>query len=511
MPSLGTLASLKYFLPELTLVLTLLLVVAIDIALRGREDRHLGVILISLAGLVMAGVFTIMLQEAPQGGLFSRMLVLDQFGLLLRLLFIVTAILVLLLSVPSRELAGVNQGEFFALLLGVTVSMMWMANSINLLMIYLALEMVSVGSYIMVGYLKTERLSNEASLKYILFGAVSTGTMLYGLSLLFGLTGTLDLYGIRSVLMNEATLAQAGPALLFIVILVLAGIGFKTAVVPFHFWCPDVYTGAPHSGHCLSLRGSESRGFCRIGALLLRRHGAASGENGSWQIVGSVNWQALLIGVSIATMTLGNVAALLQTNIKRLLAYSSIAHAGYILMGAVVLSEEGIQAMLAYMVIYLFMNLGAFVVVMVVYDQQGSFDVKDYEGIWKRSPMLTIAMAIFLLSLMGIPPFAGFLAKFYVFAAVIRAGLAWFAVIGVLNSAVAAFYYMKVIKAMVIEEDASNDTSRFVLHPLYVGLLFVLLVPNVIGLVLWGYLDRITEYSMKILGNALIFSNPRRI
>jgi NADH-quinone oxidoreductase subunit N len=198
-------------------------------------------------------------------------------------------------------------------------------------------------------------------------------------------------------------------------------------------------------------------------------------------------------------MTLGNVAALLQTNLKRLLAYSSIAHAGYILMGAAVLSDEGIQAMLAYMVIYLFMNLGAFLVVMVVYDRLGSFDVKDYGGIWKRSPTLTIAMGIFLLSLMGIPPFAGFLAKFYVFAAVIRAGLAWFAVIGVLNSAVAVFYYMKVLKAMVIEEGTTDDTSRFVLHPVYAGLLVVMLVPNVVGLVLWGYLDQITEYSMKIL------------
>ena len=497
MPSLGTLASLKYFLPELTLVLTLLVVVAVDIALRGREDRRLGTILLALAGLVMAGVFTVLLQEAPQGALFSRMLVLDHFGLLLRFLFIVTAVLVLLLSIPSRELAGVNQGEFFALLLAVTVSMMWMATSINLLMIYLALEMVSVGSYIMVGYLKGERLSNEASLKYILFGAVSTGTMLYGLSLLFGLTGTLDLYGIRAVLMNEGMLSQSGPALLFIVILVLAGIGFKTAAVPFHFWCPDVYTGAPTPVTAFLSVGPKVAGFAVLVRFFFGGMAQPAGD-GSWQMVG-VNWQALLIGVSVATMTLGNIAALLQTNLKRLLAYSSIAHAGYILMGAVVLSEEGIQAMLAYMVIYLFMNLGVFVVVMVIYDQLGSFDVKDYGGIWKRSPMLTIAMSIFLLSLMGIPPFAGFLAKFYVFAAVIRAGLGWFAVVGVLNSAIAVFYYMKVLKAMVIEEGATGDSSEIAIHPIYAGLLIVLLVPNVAGLVLWGYLDQITEYSMKIL------------
>jgi NADH-quinone oxidoreductase subunit N len=199
-------------------------------------------------------------------------------------------------------------------------------------------------------------------------------------------------------------------------------------------------------------------------------------------------------------MTLGNIAALLQTNLKRLLAYSSIAHAGYILMGAVVLSEEGIQAMLAYMVVYLFMNLGAFLVVIVVHNGSGSFEIGDYAGIWRRSPMLTIVMGIFLFSLMGIPPFAGFLAKWYIFAAVIKADLGWFAVVGVLNSAIGAFYYIKILKTMFIEGDETPEpSSRLTLHPVYTGLLLVLAVPNIIGLVLWGYLDRITEYSQKLL------------
>ena len=495
--ALGTLESLKYFLPELILVWALAVVIVVDLALKGRQDRRWGTVAIAMAGLVLAGFYTITLGDAPQGTLFTRMVVLDHFGVLLRALFILTAILVLLLSVPSRELSRLNQGEFFALLLAVTVSMMWMASSINLLMIYLSLEMVSVCSYIMVGYLKGERLSNEASLKYILFGAIATGTMLYGLSLLYGLTGTLDLYEIRAALAGQGVASEAGPALLFIVILVLAGIGFKTALVPFHFWCPDVYTGAPTPVTAFLSVGPKVAGF----AVLIRFFFGGLAEPGAEtaQMVGPINWQALLIGVSVITMTLGNVAALLQSNVKRLLAYSSIAHAGYILMGAVVLSEDGIQAMLAYMIIYLFMNLGAFLVVIVVSENVGSFDIKDYAGIWKRSPTLTIAMTIFLLSLMGIPPFAGFLAKFYIFAAVIQAGLGWFAVVGVLNAAIAAYYYMKIIKTMVIEVDASGDSSELELHPIYTGLLFVLLVPNVIGLILWGYLDRITEYSTKIL------------
>jgi NADH-quinone oxidoreductase subunit N len=218
-----------------------------------------------------------------------------------------------------------------------------------------------------------------------------------------------------------------------------------------------------------------------------------------YRMVGSVDWQAVLIGVSIATMSLGNVAALVQTNLKRLLAYSSIAHAGYILMAAAALSGKGIQAMLAYMIIYLFMNLGAFLVVIAIYDNVGSFDLKDYRGLWRRSPLLTAAMGVFLFSLMGIPPFAGFLAKFYVLAAVIRAGLGWFAVVGVLNAAIAAFYYMKVLKTMFLEDDRTPEPRPLELHPIYSGLLFVFLVPNIIGLVLWGYLDRLTEFSQKLL------------
>jgi NADH-quinone oxidoreductase subunit N len=499
---LDALPSLKYFIPELTLVLTLVFVLVWDLVLKGHRDRERLIPLLAIAGFVLAGYFTIRLASAPEGSLFSSMLALDHFGLLCRLIFIATAIIVALLAVPSRELAGVHRGELFLFLIAATLAMMWMATSINLLMIYLALETVSIASYVMVGYLRRERLSNEASLKYMLFGAVSTGAMLYGMSFIFGLTGSLNLYEIRQALEDTSALADAGPALLFAVVLILAGIGFKTAAVPFHFWCPDVYTGAPTPITAFLSVGPKVAGFAVLIRFFFIGMAVPVGEETwpTWQMVGSVDWQKILIVLSVATMTLGNVAALLQTNLKRLLAYSSIAHAGYILMGAAVLSGKGIQAMLAYMVIYLFMNLGAFLVVIAIHDGIGSFELQDYAGIWRRSPFLTGAMGIFLLSLMGIPPFAGFLAKFYIFAAVIRAGLGWFAVTGVLNAAIAVYYYMKILKVMFIDGDETPAPHPVELHPIYSGLLFVLLVPNIIGLALWGYLDRLTQYSQRLLG-----------
>jgi NADH-quinone oxidoreductase subunit N len=498
---LDGLPSLKYFIPEMTLVLTFVFVLVWDLVLKGHKDRDRLIPLLAVTGLVLAGYFTLGSVSAPEGSLFSGMIALDPLGLLCRLIFISAAIIVTLLTVASRELEGVQRGEMYVFLLAVTLAMMWMAASLNLLMIYLALEAVSIGSYLMVGYLRRERLSNEASLKYVVFGAVSTGAMLYGMSFLFGLTGSLDLYEIRSALLKASTTADAGPALLFVVVLILAGIGFKVAAVPFHFWCPDVYTGAPTPVTAFLSVGPKVAGF----AVLIRfffigmAEPSHAGDSTTYQMVGGVDWRTVLIAVSIATMTLGNVAALLQTNLKRLLAYSSMAHAGYILMGAAVLSSDGIQAMLAYMFIYLFMNLGVFLVVIAVFDDTGSFDLKDYGGIWKRSPYLTAGMGVFLLSLMGIPPFAGFLAKFYIFAAVIRAGLGWFAVIGVVNSAIAAFYYMKVLKVMFIGGGEGGDGRSLELHPIYSSLLFLLVVPNIIGLALWGYLDRLTEYSQRLL------------
>ncbi len=488
--------SLSRFVPELILMGALVIVIVADLCTQRRpiqEGRNLltGITLVGLGAAFVASWAALGAEESQS--LFASMVADDGLLGVLRMVFVLTSVVVLLLSVRSRELEGVRLGEMLALLLTVTAALMWMAGSINLVMIYLSLETVSVASYLMVGYLSSDRLSNEASLKYILFGAVSTGAMLFGLSLLYGMTGTLDLYEVRAALAEGAF----GPGLLFVVILVAAGIGFKIAAAPFHFWCPDVYTGAPTPVTAFLSVGPKAAGF----AILIRFFYLGMGEpagGGAITPVGGADWQLLLMILAVITMTLGNVAALLQTNVKRLLAYSSIAHAGTMLMAACVLSVEGVQAIVAYLAIYLFMNLGAFLVVILAHRVTGSFELSSYAGFWKRSPLLTVAMGIFLFSLMGIPPFAGFLAKWYVFAAVINAGLGWLAVIGVLNSAVAAFYYVKVLRIMVIDPE-SGPTPALAFSRLDLGLLVVLVVPNVLGLLFWGSLDRITEYSQRLL------------
>ena len=490
------LQSLARFVPELILMATLAVVIVADLFTQRRPLADSRALLngITLAGLVAALVASVQALGllAPQS-LFASMVADDGLLGVLRPVFVLTAIVVLLLGVRARELDGVRLGEMLALLLTVTAALMWMAGSVNLVMIYLSLETVSVASYLMVGYLSSDRLSNEASLKYILFGAVSTGAMLFGLSLLYGMTGALDLYGVRAALAEGAF----GPGLLFVVILVAAGIGFKIAAAPFHFWCPDVYTGAPTPVTAFLSVGPKAAGF----AILIRFFHLGMAEpagEGAIAPVGGADWQLLLMILAVVTMTLGNVAALLQTNVKRLLAYSSIAHAGTMLMAACVLSVEGVQAIVAYLAIYLFMNLGAFLVVILAHRATGSFEITSYAGFWKRSPLLTIAMGIFLFSLMGMPPLGGFLAKFYVFAAVIDAGLAWLAIIGALNAAVAAWYYVKIVRIMVIEE-APGPAPSLALSRLDLGLLVALVVPNLLALLFWGAFDRVTEYSQMLL------------
>jgi NADH-quinone oxidoreductase subunit N len=272
--------------------------------------------------------------------------------------------------------------------------------------------------------------------------------------------------------------------------------------VPFHFWCPDVYAGAPTPVTAFLSVAPKAAGF----AVLLRFFfsGMSQTSGSHWVIIGGINWPIVLIGISVLTMTLGNVAALTQNNLKRMLAYSSIAHAGYILMGAVVLTGDGIKSILVYLFVYLFMNLGAFLVVTIIYDSDKTFEIDDYNGMFKRSPFVAVAMAIFMLSLIGIPPFSGFMGKLYVFGSVIDKGLYWFAAVGALNAAVAAFYYMRVLKAMLIE-DGSGSTAPLQVSFLNQALLVALLLPNVLLIVFWNPIDRWTAASWC---NSSAESNP---
>jgi NADH-quinone oxidoreductase subunit N len=495
------LQSLRLFRPELALTFALLAVVLVDafrLPARNTLNR-----LLTVGGMGAALALCLPLR-GQSAVLFGGMAVLDPLAVFFKILLIASSLLVVLVFTfrNSRELAGQGQGEFYALMLAVTLSNVLLATANDLAMLYLALEMVSITSYVMVAYVKADRLpseaarlSNEASLKYILFGAVSTGAMLYGFSLLYGLSGSTSLPLIRDYL--AAGVSDANRlAVVLVTLLVLAGFGFKTAIVPFHFWCPDVYQGAPTPVTAFLSVAPKAAGF----AIMLRFffQGMASGTG--WELSGALDWPAVLMLVSAVTMTVGNVAALTQTNMKRLLAYSSIAHAGFIMMGVVALSENGARGMMVYLLAYVFMNLGAFLVVTLVHAQDGTFDLRDYPGLYRRSPGLTVAMSIFLLSLMGIPPLIGFMGKLYVFAAVIEKGYAWYAVVGALNAAVAAFYYARVLKTMII--DAGNEEKeRMRLALPDAAWVAILAAANVLPILGWRWIEGWARASLSLIAS----------
>jgi NADH-quinone oxidoreductase subunit N len=443
---LGNLASLRLFYPELLLTAVTLAIVIIDLVLQ--EKSWLGEIaLISTAlALLLIGI------EPVTGGawLFSRMLVYDSFAVFFRALIALAALVAAWMSLGSAEVDQCEQGEYYAVLLASTLGMFLMAESTNLLMAYLALEFVSLTSYVLTGILKHNRRSQEAALKYLIYGGVASGMMIYGMSWIFGLAGSLDFSVINGSLFARSHVPVL--AIFVALVLILSGMGYKIASVPFHMWAPDVYEGAPIPITTFLAIGSKAAGF----ALLTRFFYPAISHltsGGSWQALSGVAWPQLLLIMCVITMTLGNLAALQQENMKRMLAYSSIAQAGYALMGFVLLSNDGLEAMLVYLFAYYVMDAGAFLVVMIVANMTGREDIEAYKGLaWRGGALPAIALSIFLLSLTGIPATIGFIGKFYVFAAAIREQFYILAVIGILNSVVSLYYYMRPVKEMFLEQ-----------------------------------------------------------
>jgi NADH-quinone oxidoreductase subunit N len=317
--------------------------------------------------------------------------------------------------------------------------MIVMADGIDLVTIFVGLETMAIAFYILTGYLKPSRRSNEAAVKYFLLGAFSLGILLYGMSLLYGLTGTTNLRDIARLVGT----GEPGPLLRLAVIFVVAGVGFKIAAVPFHMWAPDVYEGAPTPITGFLSVGSKAASF----AMLLRIF-----VEGLPSV--SADWRLLFYVLAVVTMTVGNIAAITQSNLKRMLAYSSIAHAGYVLIGVVAGTPRGVSAMLIYLAIYAFMQLGAFAVLAMLRraDVVGD-EMKDVSGLYFRNPAAAFAMLLFMLSLGGIPPTAGFMGKLWLFGAAIEAGYVWLAVIGVVNSAISLYYYIRVVVFMWIKEE----------------------------------------------------------
>ncbi|MCX7908394.1 MAG: NADH-quinone oxidoreductase subunit N [Ignavibacteria bacterium] len=446
--------SLSFFLPELVLVFTLLLLIVTDLIFR--KIRFINGY-ISLLGFVLAGI-VLFIQPKNLFG-FLNSFVYDDFSFFFKIIILLTNVLIVLMSFESKELMekGRNLGEFYTFLVGMTFGMFLVSGATNLILIYLAIETMSISSYILAGYTKEIRRASEASLKYVIFGAVSSGLMIYGISLLYGLTGSLNLVEIRDFLATNKI-----DTLPFFIssLLILAGFAYKISAVPFHFWTPDVYEGAPITITAYLSVASKAAGFAVLLRFLKLGLSSPTEALGSlWTMVGNIDWSFILAILATLTMTLGNIVALWQNNLKRLLAYSSIAHAGYILMGVAVLNDNGTASVLVYFFMYLLMNIGAFICVMLVADKINSEDIKDFEGLGYRSPLIAAVFSILLFSLIGLPPTAGFIAKFYVFAAVIEADLIWLAVVGVINSVISLYYYVKIMRNMFIRGLDENKGS----------------------------------------------------
>ena len=390
------------------------------------------------------------------------MLVRDGLASFFKLIFLFGAAATVLFSIRSRETEGYRQGEYYVLLLGATLGACLLAASGHFVMFVLALETLSLCSYVLAGFIKHERPSAEAGLKYLLYGAVASGVMLFGISYLYGLSGTLDIAGAMQYFCANIARSQQALPLVLALLLVLVGLGFKIAMVPFQFWAPDVYQGAPTPITAYLAVVSKAAGFSALLRVFLPLFASAAGG-----ALARVAHLPLVFGVlSAVTMTFGNMVALRQTDIKRLLAYSSIAHAGYILMAMTVFSPLAVQSMLAYFFMYLFMNLGIFWCAIVMIDRLGGAEIARFRGARYKAPFLFWSAFIFLISLTGVPPTAGFIGKLLVFQVVVGRGIelmkdgaitpaAWgyfaLALVGAVNSVVAACYYLRIAKVMAFD------------------------------------------------------------
>jgi NADH-quinone oxidoreductase subunit N len=490
--------SIQLFVPESTLLGGFCILLAAGIIFPANRTA-LGWLTLLVLMITGYGLF----REFSGGSysIFSNMMAVDSFSFFFRTVILVASGFVVIFSLQSRELnAGRRSlGEYYALILSLTLGMFLMTGASNLLMMYLSLELTSMSSYILAGYIKEADDSSEASLKYILYGAVSSGIMLYGISILYGLTGSVDIYGVQKALMlgdyNTLALLIAG-------IFIVAGFGYKISAVPFHFWTPDVYEGAPITITAFLSVASKAAGFAMLIRFFKVSFFDATIGNlppGYWAVLRGFEWNNVLAILSVLTMTLGNLTAIWQTNMKRLLAYSSIAHAGYMLLGVVVLSNQGIAAVLVYFAVYLFMNLGAFYCVMLVADATGSEDIEDYRGLGYRTPLLGVALTLFLLSLSGIPPTAGFVGKLYIFAALVNAKMIALAVVGVLNSVVSLYYYVRVLRNMFLRAPV-GAVLPLKLSPARYLVLLVLAVPTLLLGLYFGPLVEYAQASVSIFG-----------
>jgi NADH-quinone oxidoreductase subunit N len=490
--------SLRFFLPESVLTVAVLAMLVQDLIVRRSARRIPSLIVGALFWLALTAVATAL---TPTGDvpLFGGLLQHDPLRIFFCWLFLGAAVLTVIIAPKSAQISPARMGEFIALLFALLLGMFLMASATDLLMIYLSVETVSLVSYVLTSFRQADRKANEAALKYVIYGGVASGVMLYGMSILYGLFATTRVTGAGGIgsqiadVTSRLFMAQAFGgqpaaqlALAVAVVFVLAGVGYKIASVPFHMWCPDVYEGAPTPFTAFLSVGPKAAGF----AVAIRFFFAAferQTPGGGYAPITDLPWPAIIGIISAITMTLGNLTAIVQSNLKRMLAYSSIAHAGYLLMGLAAASIAGVQSILVYLIVYVLMNVGAFLVIIAVARVTGGEDIGDFRGLGSKAPLAALALTVFLFSLTGIPPFAGFAGKYLIFAAVVQRGGFWnvlLAVIGVVNSAVSLFYYARIIKAMYLED--AVDERPLAVPAVYTGVLVALAVPVLVLGIYWA-------------------------
>tara|TARA_B110000116_G_scaffold172381_1_gene149011 strand:+ start:1804 stop:3240 length:1437 start_codon:yes stop_codon:yes gene_type:complete len=444
--------------PVLVLSVFAMLVLVLD--LWGGRNKSL-LVFTSLVGLLMTAISAFAKHPIPAYS-FNDSYIVDHMSLFFICIFTISSALAILLSVEYNEREGIRAGEYYALILFCTVGMILLASSTDMIMIFLGIEIVSICLYVLAGIRRNDHRSNEAALKYFLLGAFATGFLLYGMTLVYGSTGSTNLFKIAEFVQNPS--AQSSPLLLMGLVLLVIGFGFKVASAPFHMWAPDVYQGAPTPVTAFMAVGPKAAAF----AAFFRVFAEAFPDMSS-------SWEILLSIIAVLSMIVGNLGAIMQTNIKRMLAFSSVSHAGYILMAVIAKSSLGSSSMLFYMLTYAFMTFGVFGIIIILGRKgEENLEIQNYSGLAYKHPVIALSMTIFLLSLGGLPPFAGFVAKFYLFSAAIQEGLLTLVIIAVLNSAISFYYYLKIVVFMYMKEPEAEFNISLTPMTLFVVLIGVI-------------------------------------
>jgi len=476
------LQSLEFFIPELILTITILAALITDLFVKKSKTNMIGWVL--GVGLVVVGLSVHNLSSVPPTTLFLDMIVIDPFSSFMKIVIILSTLLVIVASWVNDELEKYRKGEYFTIMGIMVMGLFLMTSSVDIIMLYISIEVVSIMSFVLAAYLKLDTRSNEAGLKYVIYGAFSSGVMLFGLSIVYGLAGSTNYFAIQDTLSSLD--GSANPALIMALLMIFAGFGYKISSVPFHFWTPDVYEGSPSTITAYLSVAPKAAGF----AMIIRFfHQVFSDSIGlTSNAIGSTDlpWPEIIGVLAVVTMTMGNLVAIQQKSIKRMLAYSSIAHAGYMMLALPVLSIEAVESVMIYLFIYVFMNLGAFFIVIFVKNKTGGESFEDFEGLGWKMPIVGAFMTLFMLSLTGLPPTAGFVGKLYIFKTLVGAGseFLWLVVAGGVNSVISLYYYFHVVKVMFL----GGKRSDVITYPpsTMFGLMIFTAVPSLLLGLYWN-------------------------